>query len=198
MRRLFMDLPQDTEGATIVEFALIAPALLTIVMGLLDLGYNMYTAQMLEGAVQTAARRSTLQGAAGGQAALDGIVTTSVRTIAPGARLNFARKAYADFTQVGRPEDYDDVDGDGTCNNGEPFEDANGNSVWDADPGSAGFGGARDAVLYTVTVTYDRAFPVFALIPGQTRTFTMRAQTVLRNQPFDRQNRTTPTMGNCT
>jgi hypothetical protein len=46
------------------------------------------------------------------------------------------------------------VNGDGVCNAGEPFEDANANGSWDADQGKAGSGGARDAVLYEVQVTY--------------------------------------------
>jgi hypothetical protein len=97
-----------------------------------------------------------------------------------------------------QPEDYNDVDGDGSCNNGEPFEDLNNNGNWDADRGTAGQGGARDAVLYNVTISYPRLFPVARLIPGQSDTFTMTATTVLRNQPYGLQNETTPTTGNCT
>ena len=43
---------------------------------------------------------------------------------------------------------------------GEPFEDANANGTWDEDRGSDGQGGARDAVLYVVSVSYRRAFGV--------------------------------------
>ena len=56
-------------------------------------------------------------------------------------------------------------------------------------------GGARDAVLYTVTVSYPRAFPVMKLL-GFSNTVTARARTVLRNQPYGAQNKTAP-IGNC-
>jgi Flp pilus assembly protein TadG len=198
--RLFRQLRRDQQGVSVVEFALLAPVLLTMLMGLMDLAYNMYTAQMLQGAVQAAARKSTIEGASTNSAAIDGVVTTAVHAVAPSATMTFSRKAYTNFANVNRPEDYDDVNGDAICNNGEPFEDANDNGNWDMDPGQVGFGGARDAVLYQVSITYPRAFPIFAFIPGQTSTFTLDANVVLRNQPYGTQSNaaTAPSTGNCT
>ena len=190
---------RDRRGVTIVEFALIAPVLMLMLMGLLDLAFNMYTTEMLQGAIQSAARDSTIEGSSGHETELDAKVTKAVRAVAPTAVLTFDRKAYSSFTEAGRPEDYTDVDNDGTCNHGEPFEDANGNGNWDLDRGKAGFGGARDALLYTVTVNYQRPFPVAGFIPGQSKDFTLSAVTVLRNQPYGQQSvNPVPTTGNCT
>lgn len=189
---------RDTSGATIVEFAMVAPVLLLTIMGLLDLGYNMYTAQMLQGAIQKAARDSTIEGAATNPSQLDGIVTRAVKAIAPSATLTFGRKSYSSFSDVSRPEDFTDQNSNGQCDNGEAFEDANQNGTWDADIGKTGFGGARDAVLYTVNVSYTRLFPITAFIPGQTKTFAMSASTVLRNQPYGASGAAkAPVQGNC-
>jgi Flp pilus assembly protein TadG len=198
--RLLRKLRADQQGVSVVEFALLAPVLLTMLMGLLDMAYNMYTAQMLQGAVQAAARKSTIEGAAADSTGIDAVVTRAVHAVAPTATMTFSRKAYTNFGNVNRPEDYDDVNADATCNNGEPFEDANGNGSWDSDPGQTGFGGARDAVLYQVNITYPRAFPIFVFIPGQTSTFTLNASVVLRNQPYGMQSATatTPTTEYCT
>lgn len=186
MRR-FRDLIADSGGVTIVEFALIAPALMVLLLGVFDLGYNVYTNEMLQGAIQRAARGSTIQGAEGNQAYLDGIVTKEVHSVAANATLTFERKSYASFSRVGRPEDYTDSNADNICDNGEPYEDANGNGKWDLDPGASGFGGARDAVLYTVTVKYPRLVPINAFLPGLNKDFTLKATTVLRNQPYGAQ-----------
>ena len=121
----------------------------------------------------------------------------AVRALAPNATLTFNRKSYAGFNEVGRPEDYTDVNNNGTCDANEPFEDANGNGTWDLDPGQVGFGGARDAVLYRVDVSYPRLFPIYGFIPGQTDTYSMSVSTVLRNQPFGQQNAIAPSTGNC-
>lgn len=186
------------DGATLVEFALITPPFLVMLMGLFDLAYNQYTSEMLNGAIQKAARDSSIEAASASQAAIDASVTRAVRAIVAGSTLQFERKAYSDFTRVNRSEDYTDVDGNGLCDKGEPFEDVNANGQWDADTGTAGFGGARDAVLYTVTVNYRRAFPIYALMPGQSETMTLRATSVLRNQPYGAQRgAAAPAMGNC-
>ena len=199
IRRMVHYLRRDQSGATIIEFALIAPTLLVMLFGLLDLSHNMYTAQMLQGAIQHAARNSTIEGATGSAAALDNAVREAVRAIATGATLTYSRKSYSKFADAMRPEDYNDVNANGTCDANEPFEDANGNGNWDLDPGKSGFGGARDAVVYTVDVSYNRLFPIYAFIPGQAQTISMSATTILRNQPYTAQQQAAaPVTGNCT
>lgn len=198
MRARFKSLLADQSGATILEFALVAPVLLTMVFGLFDLGHNMYTSQMLQGAIQKAARDSTIESAASHATTLDARVTTAVHAVAPGSTLTFTRKSYSNFTAVSRPEDYDDLNKNNTCDNNEPFEDANKSGAWDKDTGKTGFGSARDAVLYTVTVSYKRFFPIYALIPGQSPNFTTSTTSVLRNQPYGMtKSAAVPGTGNC-
>jgi TadE-like protein len=191
MRRLLC----DARGTSTVEFALIAPALLMTLAGLFEYSHNIYTRTMLEGAIQKAARNSTIEGAANHQSQIDSNVTRVVRRIVPRANVAFSRKAYADFSDVGRPEDFTDTNDDGACNAGEPFEDVNGNGAWDEDRGSAGLGGARDAVLYEVTVTYESYFPVAQFL-GLDPSNVTKASTVLRNQPYEGQ-MAAVTMENC-
>lgn len=196
VRHLASRIARDESGVTIVEFALISPALLLTVMGIFELGYEIYAQTMLQGSIQDAARASTIEGAGNTVASIDAIVTEAVHGVVPDAAIAFNRKSYSNFSDVGLPEDYTDSNGNGSCDNGEPFEDANGNDGWDADRGSAGLGGARDAVLYTVTVTYDRPFPLARMIPGMSPTLSTTASTVLRNQPYDEQ-RSAAKIGNC-
>ena len=186
---------RNTEGATIVEFGLLAPTLLIMLLGMFEMGYNYYMQSLLQGSIQQAARDSTIEGSYTVQSTIDANVTAAVHDIVPDATVSFDRASYANFQDVRQPEDFTDVNNDGSCNDGEPFEDANGNGLWDADRGSTGQGGARDAVLYKVTVSYPRAFGVHKLI-GLSDTFTTSASTVLRNQPYDSQN-ITVTVGNC-
>ncbi len=177
----------DQSGATAVEFAMIAPVFLTMMMGMLDIGHNMYTAQVLHGSIQQAARGSTIEGAGGRVMTIDDRVKEAVGIVSPDAEITISRTAYANFSDVGRPEDYTDTDSSGSCDAGEPFEDVNGNGSWDADRGQAGLGGARDAVLYRVEVSYPRLFPIAGFI-GLDDHHGMVATTVLRNQPYGLQN----------
>ena len=177
-------LRRDRAGVTAVEFALLAPVLMMSMFGLFDLGYNVYTASLLEGAIQKVARDSTLEGASTKTASLDANVTKMVNTIAPQASVTFKRSAYAQFSNVKKPENFTDVDNNGVCNNGESFEDANGNGTWDTDQAASGAGSARQAVLYEVTVSYPHMFPVMTFL-GMGNTFSMQSRTIMRNQPWD-------------
>jgi Flp pilus assembly protein TadG len=194
-RQALARLTRDGSGVTIVEFALIAPALLMVLLGTFDVGFNLYTTSVLDGATQKAARDSTIEGAETKGLAIDDAVRNSVHDVLPSATVTFDRRAYRDYSDVHQPEDFTDVNGDGACDDGEPFEDANGNGVWDADRGADGMGGARDAVLYTVTVSYPRVFPLMHLL-GFPATVSTQTQTVLRNQPYGNQDQTV-TIGHC-
>ncbi len=186
---------RDCTGATAVEFALIAPVLVLALIGLFDMGYAVYANTMLQGALQRAARESTVEGAANRVSEINKAVIDEVSPVVPEANFTFTRKSYANFSDVGVGEDYTDANNNNVCDDGEAFEDANGNGVWDQDRGTQGAGGARDAVLYTVTMKYPRMFPMASLI-GLPQVVTNTASTVLRNQPYDLQ-RSNAKLGNC-
>lgn len=194
LRKLLVAILGEERGATVLEFALLVPVFCTMLMGLFDMGYNLYAATILQGAIHDAARDSTLEGAS--PAAVDKAVSDAVKMIVPNATVTASRKAYTSLSDVGKPEDFNDGNSNGKCDNGELFEDANGNGMWDADQGRSGQGSARDAVAYEVTVTYPRAFPIAAFI-GMSKDVTLKSSTVLRNQPFGKQT-VSATTGNCT
>lgn len=196
VKRIASLVRNNESGVAAVEFGLIAPVLLLSILGIFDIGYNIYTQTLLRGAIQKAARDSTIQGAVDNASVIDGKVTRAVHNIVPNATLSFTRGSYASFADVAQPEDFTDIDGDGECNNGEPFEDANANGTWDSDRGAAGFGGARDVVLYNVDVSYQRVFPLARMI-GLPSTVSTRASTVLRNQPYAAE-QIIAIAGNCT
>ena len=64
MIRRLRRLGRDRRGVTIVEFAMVAPVLSLLMMGLGDMLYQMYVKEMLTGSVQKAARDSGIQGGA--------------------------------------------------------------------------------------------------------------------------------------
>jgi Flp pilus assembly protein TadG len=186
MKANLSTLKHDTRGATAVEFALIFPTFLVLLLGSFDVGYQLYARAILQGAVQKAARDSGLQTGAGQIAQIDAKVLASIDAIvkaAPGRTVVFTRRSYMNLSDVGEMEDFTDSDADGVCDLGEPYEDINGSGTWN-DRGTAGQGGARAAVLYSVTLKYDRMFPLSKLI-GLPPVVDMVASTVLRNQPYD-------------
>lgn len=203
MRRLFpmlrptRQIPADREGTTLVEFAMVAPVLVLMIMGLFDMTHTQYTSSVLNGALQKAGRDLTLESAGTDQATIDARVREQVQVVMPAnATVTFEKLSHADFADIGEPEQIlgDDavgVAGRGQCERAknERYIDSNDNNRYDNNRGKNGIGGARDAVLYTAVVTYPRMFPMFTLA-GLPRNVTLRASTVLRNQPYDEQDRT--------
>jgi Flp pilus assembly pilin Flp len=186
----------DQDGVTVVEFGFIAPILLLLVMGVFDMGHTQFTSALVNGAMQKAGRDLTLENAGSSQNAIDASVIQQVRNVVPAsANIELEKLSHYDFEDIGEEEEFTDGNNDGICNNGEPFVDANNNGQWDANRGAAGIGGARDAVLYTAIVSYERLFPMYGLA-GLPQEVKIRASTVLRNQPYDAQTRTN-TVGNC-
>lgn len=177
-------LRQDEDGATLTEFAIVAPVLILMVMGIFDMAHSQYTAALMNGALQKAGRDLTLQSAGVNESDIDAEVQAQIRSVVPGsATVELVKLSHAEFEDIGEEEEYTDDNGDGVCNNGEPFIDANDNGQWDPNRGAVGIGGARDAVLYTVNVSYDRLFPMAGLA-GLSEQVQLSASTVLRNQPF--------------
>ena len=188
LSKVMARLRADRRGAALVEFALVAPVMMLLLMGLGDLLYQQYAQSILNGAVQKAARDSTLEGA--NTTTIDTGVSNMVKKIAANATFVMTRKSYDTFTQVA-PEPFTDTNANGIRNAGECYSDTNGNNQWDADPGSSGNGGASDVTLYTVTVTYPHVFPVTRLL-GWPSTQTISAKTLLKNQPYAVQSVATP------
>lgn len=192
-------LREDQSGATLIEFALVSPVLLVLIMGTLDLGHQLYTRAVLVGEMQKAGRDSALETGSAQASALDAQVTNVVKAVSPTATVSFSRNSFRDFSDAAasEPEEWTDTNSDGTCNAGEPYSDANNNGIWDADGGNDGQGGAKDAVVYTATVTYPRIFPMAGLA-GLSSNVTLTASTILRNQPYADQDESDATLGNCT
>lgn len=198
VRGVLRHLRRDREGVTLVEFAFVGPVLILMLMGLFDIAHTQYTSAVLYGAVQKAARDYTLESANLSAATIDARVQDQIRSVMPnGATITFTKSAFDDFKDVNEPESYTDLNNNGTCNGGEPYEDANNNSVWDVYRGSNGLGTARDVMLYTTNVSYPRMFPMYGMI-GLPTTVTLSATTVLRRQPFDQGSNMSPTVRNCT
>jgi len=185
MRRLLAfskRLRRDDSAVTILEFAMIAPVMLLLLLGLFDLGYRSYASSVLQGALHDAARMATVGGYSMDQ--IDARVKTRLSNFATRSTVTTAAASYYEFSGVSQPEK---IVGDtvplNAYNPGDCFEDVNGNNAYDTDRGRSGTGNADDIVRYRVTITFPRVFPLGTLM-GWSNTQTLTSETVLRNQPY--------------
>lgn len=186
---LLRRLRRDSKAVTIVEFAMVAPVMLLLLLGLFDLGYRAYASSVLQGSLHDAARMATVGGFSMTQ--IDARVKTRLSNFATRSTVTTAAASYYEFSGVSQPEK---IVGDtvpmNSYNPGDCFEDVNGNNAYDTDRGRSGTGNADDIVRYRVTINFTRIFPLGYLL-GWPPTQTLTQETVLRNQPFAGRNMST-------
>lgn len=185
--RLLRSLQRDERGVSAVEFAVVAPVFLTMVMGSIQFGIDIYIKSVLTGAVQQAGRNSGIEDAMPSQTAIDDKVRDQIHAILPSAAVSFNRKNYQSFSSIGALEEFIDTkESDGKYNgifdSDECYWDENDSNTRD-DGAISGQGGARDVVVYTVSVEYEELLPLKALA-GLGSKRKIDADTMLMNQPF--------------
>jgi Flp pilus assembly pilin Flp len=190
--RKMKPLKSNQDGASIMEFGLIAPIVMVMMLGTMDIGHSYFVRATLDGAMQNAARSSSLEGSATltAQELVDLRVESSILALAPNATITSTRRYYKTFSEaaLARAETVIEppTGADLKCDPGESFMDANDNGVWDADGGSNGQGGAKDIVIIKFKVSYPRLFPMAKLL-GLPANVELESNSILANQPYGEQ-----------
>ena len=187
---------RDEDGAAIIEFAFVAGPMVLLLLGGLELGYNSYVRSTMQGALNDAARTAAVgfpiidvEGDTVSEQ-VENMIRKTVQHVAPNAEIDVTPKSYFDFSDIGNPEKLmTDHNGNGEFDaaDGDCWEDANGNGVYDTDAGGDGNGGADDVVLYTAFVSTPRLLPLHGFIPGVGPNFELTLKTAVRNQPYKTQ-----------
>jgi len=188
--------PKNTRGSTAIEFALIAPIVILLIVGTMEFALIMYASAVLEGATFSAARlaktgytnTATSGTCASPTQTRSQFITCMVQSKTSGllnpANLTTSSKSYSGFSEIGQPEPYTDVHGLGHYVAGDPYTDINGNGQWDADMGIAGLGGPGDIVVYTVSYPWPIFTPLFNQFFGGKSTVTLSSSAVVKNEPY--------------
>lgn len=175
-------------GVAAVDFALVAPPLLLLLVGIFEVALLFTGNVLLQAGASNAARAGITGRVPAGLAREEAIreaVAEATGPLLDPARLRIETMVYPSFGSIGRPEPWDDLDGNGRRDPGEPFDDVNGNGTWDADMGAPGAGGASEVVLYRLTYDWNPVVPMIrALLPGD-GVITLRTSLAIRNEPFE-------------
>ncbi|KRA83267.1 TadE/TadG family type IV pilus assembly protein [Altererythrobacter sp. Root672] len=180
----------DETGSTIIEFAILAPVFLLMLMAVFDFGFLIYAKAVLQGAVEEGARSASLENTE--WSSIKKRVNSQVVAVLPvgdastDIQFTFDPQYYANYNDIMLPEDFTDKNSNNQWDANECFVDRNGNGTYDTDVGMAGRGGAQDVLSISAQVTYTRIFPLWAML-GDSQTHTIMASTYLRNQPFSAQ-----------
>jgi hypothetical protein len=177
--------PGHESGQAIVEFAFVAPAFIALVCAILEFSGIMFVQAILEGSAREASRYGLTGFTSGGVSREDqilAIVEDHTYGIVDMGELSMETLVYENFGDVGQPEPYEDDNGNEVWDNDEPYTDINGNGTWDPDMGAAGLGGPGDVVVYRMTYDWDIMIPLFRPFFGDS--ITMQSNIAVRNEPY--------------
>lgn len=172
-------------GSAAVQFALIAPLLLMLIVGAFEFAVVMFVSGMLESAVLAASRYGATGFEEGGGSRIDRIramITDKTLGFVDGDKADIDTYVYPSFGSIVAPEPFTDVNANGSWESGEPFVDLNGNGTRDAGSGAAGPGAACQVVLYVVTYQTRSITGLLRPIMGA---LTHHASVAVRNEPFE-------------
>lgn len=178
-------LVRDTRGSTIVEFAIVFPVFILMLIGIIEIAVVIFIGSSIESAVLQASRFGITGGTSSGvsreQRVLD-IVSDSTYGLVKMESVEIDTLVYGSFADIGKPEPFDDDNGSGAYDAGEPFSDVNGNGIWDPDMGAAGLGGPNDVVVYSVTYDWGIMTPIMQGIMGDSIRHV--SSVAVRNEPY--------------
>ena len=188
MLRLFKKVGGDRQGTSALEFALVSPIVILLIVGTMEFAMIGFRTTILEGGLREAARfgttGATMPGTADREEAIINIVNDHANGLFTVTTAELSTLVYPDFSQVGEPEPYTDEDASGDWNDPEPYTDVNCNDQYDEDIGLAGAGGGSEVVLYTVDLEVDSLTGLIDHFITDSGKIPLSATIAIRNEPF--------------
>ncbi len=175
------------KGVSALEFALVAPVMLLTITGIIDIMLVCFVTSLMEGGMRDASRlgRTGYNPPTGTreEAILQKIADATFGLVDM-SQAQVSILTYEDFSAIGQPEDYTDVNGNSQYDAGEPWVDTNGNGMWDEDQGAAGAGSSSSIVQYTVRYDWKLLTPLLPTFLPNGDTFPIVVSVAVRNEPW--------------
>jgi Flp pilus assembly protein TadG len=183
-RKYGRNLASDVGGVTAIEFALIAPVFVMLLMGIVEFSLIMFVNSTMEGATAASGRYGktgyTAYGSSRKQQIIDTVAAKTNGLLNP-SLINVTTTVYPSFDSISKDEPYIDTNRNGTHDVGEAYTDANHNGQWDSS-GASGLGNSNDIVVYTVSYPWTINTPLIGSIFGNP--FIISSRTVVKNEPY--------------
>lgn len=179
----------NRDGSAVIEFAIVAPVFLTMLVGVMECAMMMFANIMLEGAVRDSARFGITGQATAGmtrEARIQRMLDDSTFNLLDITVADVDLLVYPSFAAIGQPEPFNDNNPhNGKWDPGETYTDVNHNGRYDKDQGAPGAGEAGEIVLYKVRANWHTMTPLLSAFIGNDGVITLSASVAVRNEPWD-------------
>lgn len=183
------NLARDCSGATMLEFALVAPFAIIMIMAVIELSLMMLAQNVMESATFVASREGKTGYVNNGmtrEQTILSVLNARAGSLLDTSQISISTTTYNNFTNVGQSEPFVDANENGERDDGENFTDINGNGEYDSDQGVEGAGAAGEVVVYLVQYPWHIFTPVIGQLLGATNnTINLTARAIIKNEPFN-------------
>lgn len=148
----------DQQGASTLEFALLLPPFIFLVIGMLEMCMIMFVSMSMDVALDNTARTGSTGYVASGQTQQQTIIATMNQYLGgmiDTTQLSITTTSYSDLNQIG-------VNGQGT----------------------SGLGTANQYVVYNVSYPWHLMTPLLDEVVGTNGVYTITVQTLVKNEPY--------------
>lgn len=187
--KLFERFRRSERGTALVEFALVAPPLFLLVVGMFEVAMLMFIDVSVEGGLKEAARwgitgQQSTDPALTREEQIVKIIEANTFGLVDLTDADVSIMVYDSFSDVGKPEPWTDSPPyNGIHDAGEPYDDVNGDGEYSEDQGIAGAGSFGDVVEYTVHYTWGMMTPLIGRLMGTDGVIHLSASVVVQNEP---------------
>jgi Flp pilus assembly protein TadG len=176
----------DDSGVTAVEFALIAPVLMLLIMGTVEVGLMTAAQRMLDNATFAGSRTGKTGYIATGKTQAQTIqagIQKAVPAILDPSKITLTSIAYPDYSYM-KPEPFVDKNKNGKWDVGETYTDSNNNGKYDDGTGTNGSGSCGQIVMYTATYSWKLFTPLLSRVIGTAGNVPLKSSITVKNEPY--------------
>lgn len=184
-------LGRDEHGATLIEFAIVAPIFFFLIFCIIELGLLLFSQVALESATMQVSRSASIcnKGGTGGSdcaSIVRRLITERTRGLINGESVRVSANTLAAGGAAAAPDicltDPPSTPPSGQCTAGK-YIDKNNNGTYDG-PGSLSVGNAGDLVEIRVTYPWRMLIPSIARLYGNADgVVLLSASTIIKNEP---------------
>lgn len=190
--KILRKLTSNQDGATIIEFAVVAPIFFFIIFCIIELGLLLFSQVALESATMQVSRSASIcnQSAGGAGADCASAVRELIRQRTRGLINGENIVVEANTLAAGGVQTQPELCGTnppravatGACPAGTPFQDTNNNGRYDG-IGNVSTGNAGDLVEIRVSYPWRIMIPMMEHVYGNNGLLMLSASTVIKNEP---------------
>ena len=188
-RKHIRQLAKNEDGATIVEFAIVAPVFFLLLMGIIEFGLIGFHSVALDAAVAQTSRQASIGNVPAGFPDRVAYIRSELRNRTQGLINSNSIVISANLVSAGgaaTPPDIcltDPPSIGGPCPNGTPFEEINGVPGYQGAAAAVTLGNAGDIVEIQATYPWRVQLPLIRDFLGPNGVLLLTSSTVVKNEP---------------